>query len=69
MQKEFKYLDMEMAQGRAAFEKGYTTAEQAKQMNPYKGFGSGPEGKAEHQRFISWNRGWNLAKNESEWVR
>jgi hypothetical protein len=56
-----KYIDKIVDDGRAAYAAGATTVEQAKKANPYIGFGA----KAQHQMWISWNHGWNLAKKES----
>jgi hypothetical protein len=50
------------AMGYTAYENGARTTDVAKKLNPYQGFGRVEE----HERFISWNRGWNEAKLESE---
>lgn len=59
--KAIEYVQSAVDEGRAAYTAGATTVEQAKKLNPYIGFGQ----KAQHQLYISWNRGWNLAKKEA----
>lgn len=59
--KPIKYVQSAVDEGRAAYAAGATTVDLAKKANPYLGFGP----RAAHQLYISWNRGWNLAKKEA----
>lgn len=50
-----------MSEGKAAWGNGIHTVDGAKLANPYNGFGE----QKEHARFVSWNRGWNEAKEKA----
>lgn len=54
------YLEKQIQEGRAAYERGLRTADKAEKANPYK-----PKGGAEERlKWLSWNHGWNQLKGE-----
>lgn len=48
--------------GQTAFSLGIRDIQAAKKNNPYRGFGV----RSEHVKFVSWNKGWNQAKETFE---